>query len=104
MKMSRAFATLQPLNLALVRAMSLSIKRTMTRRDAPDTCKPANNNYIRNYKRYRRKRAMTSEKDKKQNPEQVERIYFLINGKKYEIRAQVPYRKQYLITLVEVTE
>lgn len=32
----------------------------------------------------------------------VTRIYFLYNGKKYEARAQVPYRNQFLITLVEV--
>ena len=36
--------------------------------------------------------------------ETITKIYFLYNGKKYELRAQVPYRKQYLITLVEVTE
>ena len=35
---------------------------------------------------------------------QIKKIYFLYNGKKYELRAQVPYRNQYLITLVEVTE
>lgn len=32
----------------------------------------------------------------------ITRIYFLYNGKKYEARAQVPYRNQFLITLVEV--
>jgi hypothetical protein len=36
--------------------------------------------------------------------EEKSRIYFLFDGKKYELRAQVPYRNQYLITLVEVTE
>lgn len=35
--------------------------------------------------------------------EQVEKkIYYLYNGKKYELRAQVPYRNQYLLTLIEV--
>jgi hypothetical protein len=35
--------------------------------------------------------------------EQVEkRIYYLYNGKKYELRAQIPYRNQYFLTLVEV--
>lgn len=34
----------------------------------------------------------------------VKKIYFLYNGKKYELRAQIPYRDQYLVTLVEVTE
>lgn len=28
--------------------------------------------------------------------------YILYNGKKYEVRAQVPYRNQYLLTLIEV--
>lgn len=38
-----------------------------------------------------------------QQEEQVEkRIYYLYNGKKYELRAQIPYRNQYLLTLVEV--
>lgn len=38
-----------------------------------------------------------------QQEEQVEkRIYYLYNGKKYELRAQVPYRNQYLLTLIEV--
>jgi hypothetical protein len=36
--------------------------------------------------------------------EVIKKIYFLYNGKKYELRAQVPYRNQYLITLMEVTE
>ena len=36
--------------------------------------------------------------------EVIKKIYFLDNGKKNELRAQVPYRNQYLITLVEVTE
>ena len=36
--------------------------------------------------------------------ETIKKIYFLYNGKKYELRAQVPYRSQYLVTLVEVTE
>ena len=34
----------------------------------------------------------------------IKKIYFLYNGKKYELRAQIPYRSQYLVTLVEVTE
>lgn len=38
-----------------------------------------------------------------QQEEQVEkRIYYLYNGKKYELRAQVPHRNQYLLTLIEV--
>lgn len=38
-----------------------------------------------------------------QQEEQVEkRIYYLYNGKKYELRAQIPYRNQYFLTLVEV--
>lgn len=32
------------------------------------------------------------------------RIFFMYNGKKYELRAQVPYRNQYLVTLIEVKE
>lgn len=36
--------------------------------------------------------------------EVIKKTYFLYNGKKYELRAQVPYRNQYLVTLVEVTE
>lgn len=34
----------------------------------------------------------------------ITKTYFLYNGKKYELRSQTPYRNQYLITLVEVTE
>lgn len=34
----------------------------------------------------------------------IKKIYFLYNGKKYELRAQIPYRDRYLVTLVEVTE
>lgn len=38
-----------------------------------------------------------------ENQEKVtKKIYYLFNGKKYELRAQVPYRNQYLLTLVEV--
>lgn len=36
--------------------------------------------------------------------ETVEKIYFLYNGKKYELRAQVAFRGQYLVTLIEVTD
>ena len=36
--------------------------------------------------------------------EVIKKIYFLYNGKKYQLSAQVPYRNQYPITLVEVTE
>lgn len=36
--------------------------------------------------------------------ETIEKVYYIYNGKKYELRAQVPYRNQYLITLVEVAE
>lgn len=38
-----------------------------------------------------------------QEQEDVEKkIYYLYNGKKYELRAQVPYRNQFLLTLIEV--
>ncbi len=33
-----------------------------------------------------------------------EKIYFMFNGKKYEVRAQIPYRNQFLLTLIEVQE
>lgn len=36
------------------------------------------------------------------NEEPKKKTYFLYNGKKYEVRAQVPYRNQYLLTLIEV--
>lgn len=36
--------------------------------------------------------------------ETITKTYFLYNGKKYELRAQVSYRNQYLITLIEVVE
>lgn len=36
--------------------------------------------------------------------EVIKKVYFMYNGKKYELRAQVPYRNQFLITLVEVVE
>lgn len=36
--------------------------------------------------------------------EVIKKVYFMYNGKKYELRAQVPYRNQFLITLVEVIE
>lgn len=32
------------------------------------------------------------------------RIYFIYNGQKYELRAQVPYRHKYLITLIKVSD
>ena len=32
----------------------------------------------------------------------IKRYFFLYNGKKYEVRAQVPFRGKYLLTLVEV--
>lgn len=38
-----------------------------------------------------------------QEQEELEKkIYYLYNGKKYELRAQVPYRNQFLLTLIEV--
>lgn len=37
-----------------------------------------------------------------QEQEVQKKIYYLYNGKKYELRAQVPYRNQYLLTLIEV--
>lgn len=41
--------------------------------------------------------------DKEQEQEELEKkIYYLYNGKKYELRAQVPYRNQFLLTLIEV--
>lgn len=36
--------------------------------------------------------------------ETIEKIYFLYNGKKYAVRAQVPYFNKYLLTLVEIKE
>ena len=30
----------------------------------------------------------------------IKRYFFLYNGKKYEVRAQVPFRGKYLLTLV----
>lgn len=36
--------------------------------------------------------------------ETITKTYFLYDGKKYEIRAQVAYRNRYLITLIEVEE
>lgn len=42
-------------------------------------------------------------KNTEQEQEDVQKkIYYLYNGKKYELRAQVPYRNQYLLTLIEV--
>lgn len=42
-------------------------------------------------------------KNQEQEVEEVQKkIYYLYNGKKYELRAQVPYRNQYLLTLIEV--
>lgn len=35
---------------------------------------------------------------------EYKRVFFLFNGKKYELRAQVPYRNKFLITLVEVAK
>lgn len=41
--------------------------------------------------------------DKKVKAEEVKKkIYYLFNGKKYELRAQIPYRNQFLLTLIEV--
>lgn len=36
------------------------------------------------------------------NNEGYEQSYFLYQGKRYELRAQVPYRNKYLATLIEV--
>ena len=45
----------------------------------------------------------TTQQEEQQEEQQFEkRIYYLYNGKKYELRAQVPYRNQYFLTLVEV--
>lgn len=41
-------------------------------------------------------------KDTQQEQEVEKKIYYLYDGKKYELRAQVPYRNQYLLTLIEV--
>lgn len=41
-------------------------------------------------------------KNIEQKQEVQKKIYYLYNGKKYELRAQVPYRNQYLLTLIEV--
>lgn len=41
-------------------------------------------------------------KNTQQEQEVEKKIYYLYNGKKYELRAQVPYRNQYLLTLIEV--
>lgn len=41
-------------------------------------------------------------KNTEQEQEVQKKIYYLYNGKKYELRAQVPYRNQYLLTLIEV--
>ena len=41
-------------------------------------------------------------KNIEQEQEVQKKIYYLYNGKKYELRAQVPYRNQYLVTLIEV--
>ena len=41
-------------------------------------------------------------KNIEQAQEVQKKIYYLYNGKKYELRAQVPYRNQYLLTLIEV--
>lgn len=41
-------------------------------------------------------------KTTQQEKQVKKRIYYLYNGKKYELRAQVPYRNQYLLTLIEV--
>lgn len=38
------------------------------------------------------------------NQEVQTKIFILYMGKKYEIRAQIPYRNQFLVTLVEVAE
>lgn len=41
-------------------------------------------------------------KNTEQEQDVQKKIYYLYNGKKYELRAQVPYRNQYLLTLIEV--
>ena len=41
-------------------------------------------------------------KNIEQEQEVQKKIYYLYNGKKYELMAQVPYRNQYLLTLIEV--
>lgn len=41
-------------------------------------------------------------KTTEQEQEVQKKIYYLYNDKKYELRAQVPYRNQYLLTLIEV--
>lgn len=41
-------------------------------------------------------------KNIEQEQEVQKKIYYLYNGKKYELRAQAPYRNQYLLTLIEV--
>lgn len=41
-------------------------------------------------------------KNIEQEQEVQKKIYYLYNDKKYELRAQVPYRNQYLLTLIEV--
>lgn len=41
-------------------------------------------------------------KTNEQEQEVQKKIYYLYNGKKYELRAQVPYRNQFLLTLIEV--
>lgn len=40
--------------------------------------------------------------DEQEQEDLEKKIYYLYNGKKYELRAQVPYRNQFLLTLVEV--
>lgn len=40
--------------------------------------------------------------DEQEQEELEKKIYYLYNGKKYELRAQVPYRNQFLLTLIEV--
>lgn len=41
-------------------------------------------------------------KNIEQEQEVQKKIYYLYNDKKYELRAQVPYRNRYLLTLIEV--
>lgn len=43
-----------------------------------------------------------NENVKEQEQKVEKKIYYLYNGKKYELRAQVPYRNQFLLTLIEV--
>ena len=48
--------------------------------------------------------AVSPDQEQETTMKTIKKIYFLYNGKKYELRAQIPYRSLYLVTLVEVTE